>query len=128
MEKCKRRNIRLRGSQRADLSNGERDMIAERDDTPCAVLGTDVADGSGPKRGSASGHLGGLRGSSRSVHHSPFFAPVGLAVSAFNFTLHDLSTNPRSSTVSLNSFSWFEHAHCIVINIYISSVYCIGPS
>ena len=32
----RRRNIHLRGWQRADLSNGERDMIAERDDTPCA--------------------------------------------------------------------------------------------
>jgi hypothetical protein len=61
----RRRNVHLRGWQRADLSNGEGDMLAERKNTPCAgeAMGPD---GSGPKAGSASasGHLGG-RGLSR---------------------------------------------------------------
>lgn len=54
------------------------------------VLGTDGADESGPKRGSASGHLGGrgLRGSSSQRAPLPFFAPIGLAVSALIFAIH----------------------------------------
>lgn len=44
----RRRNVHLRGWQRAGLSNGEGDMIAERQDTPLAGEAKGP-DGSGPK-------------------------------------------------------------------------------
>ena len=41
------------------------------------------------------------------------------SVPSLFFPRHNLPTDPRTSTASLNSCSWFERAHSIVINIYI---------
>lgn len=79
-----------------------------------------------PESSATCGHLGRRGPRLFSLRASLPFLPDGVdqvcghwSVPSLFFPRHNLPTDPRTSTASLNSCSWFERAHSIVINIYI---------